>query len=164
MISVHKFSKNIHSGEIPAFLIYKMTIKDDMQEVINLYKKFDRYKDNTDEELYQHILPSFKLKQYKIHKDGDNVIAFTNWAFLNKEAEKKYMKTAKINAADWNSGNRLWHIDTICTKNLMKVHRWTKEYFTKLLGQNKFINWLRVKSDGKIYRKTKIRTKESWDQ
>ena len=66
--------------------------------------------------------------------------------------------------ADWNSGNRLWHIDTICTKNLMKVHRWTKEYFTKLLGQNKFINWLRVKPDGKIYRKTKVRTKESWDQ
>ena len=92
------------------------------------------------------------------------MIAFTNWAFLNKEAEKKYMKTAEIDAADWNSGNRLWHIDTICTKNLMKVHRWTKEYFTKLLGQNKFINWLRVKSDGKIYRKTKIRTKESWDQ
>ena len=135
-----------------------------MQVVINFYKKFDRYKDNTDEEIYQHILPSFQLKQYKIHKDGENVIAFTNWAFLNKEAEKKYMKTAEIDAADWNSVNRLWHIDTICTKNFLKVHRWTKEYFTKLLGVNKAINWLRVSSDNKIKRQTKILTKKIWDQ
>ncbi len=42
-------------------------MNDDMQVVIELYKKFDRYKDNTYEELYQHILPSFQLEQYKIH-------------------------------------------------------------------------------------------------
>jgi hemolysin-activating ACP:hemolysin acyltransferase len=85
-------------------------MNEDMQVVINFYKKFDRYKDNTDEEIYQHILPSFQLKQYKIHKDGENVIAFTNWAFLNKEAQNRYVKTAKLNQEDWNSGDRLWHI------------------------------------------------------
>ena len=135
-----------------------------MQVVINFYKKFDRYKDNTDEEIYQHILPSFQLKQYKIHKDGENVIAFTNWAFLNKEAQNRYVKTAKLNQEDWNSGDRLWHIDTLCIGNILKVHRWTKEYFTKLLGVNKAINWLRVSSDNKIKRQTKILTKILWDR
>ena len=112
-------------------------MNEDMQVVINFYKKFDRYKDNTDEEIYQHILPSFQLKQYKIHKDGENVIAFTNWAFLSKEVENRYVKTAELNLKDWNSGDRLWHIDTLCMGNILKVHRWTKEYFTKLLGVNK---------------------------
>ena len=135
-----------------------------MQVVINFYKKFDRYKDNTDEEIYQHILPSFQLKQYKIHKDGENVIAFTNWAFLNKEAQNRYVKTAKLNQEDWNSGDRLWHIDTLCIGNILKVHRWTKEYFTKLLGVNKAINWLRVSSDNKIKRQTKSLTKKIWDR
>jgi len=139
-------------------------MNEDMQVVINFYKKFDRYKDNTDEEIYQHILPSFQLKQYKIHKDGENVIAFTNWAFLNKEAQNRYVKTAKLNQEDWNSGDRLWHIDTLCIGNILKVHRWTKEYFTKLLGVNKAINWLRVSSDNKIKRQTKILTKKIWDQ
>jgi hemolysin-activating ACP:hemolysin acyltransferase len=139
-------------------------MNEDMQVVINFYKKFDRYKDNTDEEIYQHILPSFQLKQYKIHKDGENVIAFTNWAFLNKEAQNRYVKTAKLNQEDWNSGDKLWHIDTLCIGNILKVHRWTKEYFTKLLGVNKAINWLRVSSDNKIKRQTKILTKKIWDR
>ena len=131
-----------------------------MQVVINFYNKFDRYKDNTDEEIYQHILPSFQLKQYKIHKDGENVIAFTNWAFLSKEIENRYVKTAELNSEDWNSGDS----DTLCMGNILKVHRWTKEYFTKLLGVNKAINWLRVSSDNKIKRQTKILTKKIWDQ
>ena len=139
-------------------------MNEDMQVVINFYKKFDRYKDNTDEEIYQHILPSFQLKQYKIHKDGENVIAFTNWAFLSKEVENRYVKTAELNLEDWNSGDKLWHIDTLCMGNILKVHRWTKEYFTKLLGVNKAINWLRVSSDNKIKRQTKILTKKIWDQ
>ena len=95
-------------------------MNEDMQVVINFYKKFDRYKDNTDEEIYQHILPSFQLKQYKIHKDGENVIAFTNWAFLSKEIENRYVETAELNSEDWNSGDRLWHIDTLCMGNILK--------------------------------------------
>ena len=135
-----------------------------MQVVVELYKKFDRYKDNTYEELYQHILPSFQLEQYKIHKDGENVIAFTNWAFLNKEAENRYVKTAELNPEDWNSGNQPWHIDTLCIGNILKVHRWTKKYFTDLLGANKTVSWLRVLANGKIKRQTKTLTKKIWDQ
>jgi len=136
----------------------------DMQVIIGFYKKFDRYKENTNEDLYQHVLPSFQLKQYKIHKDGENVIAFTNWAFLNKEAENRYVKTAELNPEDWNSGNQPWHIDTLCVGNILKVHRWTKKYFTDLLGANKTVSWLRVLANGKIKRQTKTLTKKIWDQ
>ena len=135
-----------------------------MQVIIGFYKKFDRYKENTNEDLYQHVLPSFQLKQYKIHKDGENVIAFTNWAFLNKEAENRYVKTAELNPEDWNSGNQPWHIDTLCIGNILKVHRWTKKYFTDLLGANKTVSWLRVLANGKIKRQTKTLTKKIWVQ
>ena len=78
------------------------------------------------------------------------------------DAEKEFMKTADLKDQDWNSGNRLWHMDTICVKNLNKIMSWTKQYFTKTLGINKPINWLRISDDNKIYRKTTRFTKESW--
>lgn len=132
----------------------------DMQEVISLYKKFDRYKDYTREELFYHILPSFKLNQYKIHKNGDNVIAFTNWAFLDKEAEDHFINTGSIHKDAWNSGNLTWHVDTICVKDIIKVMAWTKKYFTNLLGLGKPVHWLRLDDSHKIYRKVTQYTKE----
>jgi len=135
---------------------------EEIQQIISLYKKFDRYKNTTREELYYHILPSIKLKQYKIHKHGDEVIAFTNWAFLDEKAEKYYIKTGMLNSSDWKSGDKLWHFDTVCVKNLKKVMDWTKDYFTKKFGIGYPINWLRISEDNKIYRKSKRLTKKSW--
>ena len=142
------------------FIFNKKTLED-MQTIISLYKKFDKYNKYTREDIYYHILPSFKLKQYKIHKDGDTVIGFTNWAFLSKEVEKDFKNTGVLEDQDWNSGNQLWHIDTICVKNLNKIMSWTKQYFTKTLGINKPINWLRV-VDNKIIRSQTRFTKASW--
>ena len=142
------------------FIFNKKTLED-MQTIISLYKKFDKYNKYTREDIYYHILPSFKLEQYKIHKDGDTVIGFTNWAFLNKNVEKDFKNTGILEDQDWNSGNHLWHIDTICVKNLNKIMSWTKQYFTKTLGINKPINWLRV-VDNKIIRTQTRFTKESW--
>ena len=136
-------------------------ILEDMQMIISLYKKFDKYKDFSREDLYYHILPSIKLKQYKIHYDGNVVIGFTNWAFLNKENENYYLKKGEIE--EWNSGETLWHIDTVCIKDLRKIMAWTKNYFTKILGVNQPINWLRISKD-KIYRVSKRNTKASWVQ
>jgi hemolysin-activating ACP:hemolysin acyltransferase len=72
--------------------IFNKDILKDMQTVISLYKKFDKYNEFDRQDIYYHILPSFKCEQYKIHKDGDMVIGFTNWAFLSKDAEKKLYK------------------------------------------------------------------------
>ena len=152
MTNCIKSSNFINIQEIPA----------DMQEVIRLYQKFSRYDKNTPEEIYHHILPSFKLKQYKIHTEEGEVIAFTNWAFLNEKVEKYYIKTGMLNSSDWKSGDKLWHFDTVCVKNLKKVMDWTKNYFTKKFGIGYPIHWLRISDDDKIYRRSKRLTKKSW--
>ena len=74
------------------------------------------------------------------------MIGFTNWAFLNKDVEKKFINTGDLQDQDWNSGNQLWHIDTICVKNLNKIMSWTKQYFTKKLGINKIMGFFKKKS------------------
>ena len=127
---------------------------DDIRTIISLYKRFDRYKRFTDTSLLFHIFPSYQLKQYKLHKQGDEVIAFTNWAFLSDEAEKRFLSTTFLKPYDWNSGNNVWHMDTICVKNIRKVMSWTKEHFRKILKVNQPLNWVRISDDGKIYRKS----------
>ena len=133
---------------------------DDLKTILSLYRKFDRYNRYTDKELLFHILPSYELNQYKIHKQGDEVIAFTNWAFLDKDAENQFILTGKINPSDWNSGSNVWHFDIICVKNLKKVMSWIKQYYTNLLGINKPVHWLRISDEGKVYKITKTLTKE----
>tara|TARA_R110002110_G_C13115448_1_gene687325 strand:- start:229 stop:669 length:441 start_codon:yes stop_codon:yes gene_type:complete len=128
----------------------------DMHQVISLFQKFDKYKFCLDREsLYFDLLPSFQLDQYKIHKHGDDVIAFNNWAFLNKEAENYYTITGEIKPEAWNSGDKVWHVDFICVKDVRKVMKWTKNYFTNLIGYNQPVNYLRIAEDGTITRKSK---------
>jgi len=133
---------------------------DEIKTIISLYRCFDRYKKYSDKDLLFHIIPSYQLKQYKIHKQGDEVIAFTNWAFLNNDAQNRFISTGKITSKDWNSGDNVWHVDTICVKNIKKVMSWTRKYFTNLLGLNKPVHWLRIDSNNNIYRKTTRFTKE----
>ena len=126
----------------------------DIKTIISLYRKFDRYNRYTDESLFHHIWPSYKLNQYKIHKQGDEVIAFTNWAFLSDEAEKRFISVGKLKSTDWKSGNNVWHIDTICVKNIRKVMSWTKEYFKTVLKTGQSLNWLRLDENNNIYRRS----------
>jgi hemolysin-activating ACP:hemolysin acyltransferase len=127
---------------------------DDLKTILSLYKRFDRYKRFTDKSLLLHILPSYQLKQYKIHKQGDEVIAFTNWAFLSNDAEKRFLLTTFLKPADWKSGDNVWHMDTVCVKNIKKVMSWTKEYFKNILKVGQSLNWVRISDDGKIYRRS----------
>jgi len=126
---------------------------DEIKTIISLYRRFDRYKRYSDKDLLFHILPSYQLKQYKLHKQGDEVIAFTNWAFISNDAQNRFISTGKIASKDWNSGDNVWHIDTICVKNIRKVMSWTKEHFRKILKVNQPLNWLRIDDNGVIYRK-----------
>ena len=81
------------------------------------------------------------------------MIAFTNWAFLSDEAEKRFLSTTFLKPIDWNSGSNVWHMDTICIKNIKKVMSWTKEHFRKILKVNQPLNWLRLDDNNVIYRK-----------
>ena len=90
------------------------------------------------------------------------MIAFTNWAYLDKKTEDRFTTTGIIKQKDWKSGDRAWHIDTLCIGDIKKVMAWTKKYFKEKLGVGKTISWLRLSDKGRIYRESKIKIKEHW--
>ena len=73
----------------------------DINKIINLYYLFPKYQNNTYQELFYHILPSLKLNQYKLFEDKDGVFGFVNWAYLNNDIEKEYIKNSKIYKNEW---------------------------------------------------------------
>ena len=117
----------------------------ELNDVISLYKKFDKYKDDTREELYYHLLPSFKFGQYKTFKENNNVVAFTNWAYFDTLAEKHYKKTGEVEDHFWKSGNVVWVIDVVSKINGAKVIHWLRNKFKK--GK-----WMRLDKNNKPYR------------
>jgi hemolysin-activating ACP:hemolysin acyltransferase len=118
-----------------------------MQDVINLFNQFDRYKGK---ELTNYLQPSIKLNQYKKFYDNNELVGFVNWAYIHDLVEKRFKQTGKIKPNEWNSGNNLWLIEIVSIKNTFKMMRWVYNYFREQLKVNHSINWLRVDSD--IYR------------
>ena len=118
-----------------------------MQDVINLFNKFDRYKGK---QLNNYLKPSIKLNQYKKFYDNNELVGFVNWAYIHDLVEKRFKQTGKIKSNEWNSGNNLWLIEIVSIKNTFKMMRWVYHYFRKQLKVDHSINWLRVDSD--IYR------------
>ena len=118
-----------------------------MQDVINLFNKFDRYKGK---QLNTYLEPSIKLNQYKKFYDNNELVGFVNWAYIHDLVEKRFKQTGKIKSNEWNSGNNLWLIEIVSIKNTFKMMRWVYHYFRKQLKVDHSINWLRVDSD--IYR------------
>tara|TARA_R100000655_G_C2942356_1_gene185900 strand:- start:384 stop:779 length:396 start_codon:yes stop_codon:yes gene_type:complete len=121
-----------------------------MQELINLFKKFDRYKNKPDNQLQYYLEPSIKLNQYKKFYDNNELVGFVNWAYIHDLVEKRFKQTGKIKSSEWNSGSNLWLIEIVSVKNTFKMMRWVYNYFRKKLKINHSINWLRVDND--IYR------------
>jgi len=118
-----------------------------IQEVVNLYKSFDKYRNYSQDEIFLHILPSIKLKQYKIHRDKQGIYGFQNWAYLDDVEQESFIRTHEIYHNAWNSGNNIWHVDLVATRNVLQIADWTKQYFTQLLGCNKKVKWLRMYDD-----------------
>ena len=118
-----------------------------MQDVINLFNNFDRYKGK---QINNYIEPSIKLNQYKKFYDNNELVGFVNWAYIHDLVQKRFKQTGNIKTNEWNSGNNLWLIEIVSIKNTFKMMRWVYNYFRKELKVNHSINWLRVDSD--IYR------------
>jgi hemolysin-activating ACP:hemolysin acyltransferase len=133
-----------------------------MQEVVNLYRLYPKYNNISNAELRLYLMPSMKLRQCKTHYEDEEVIGFTNWAFLSDEAQKRFKKEGWLKEEEWLSGNHIWHIETICKRNLKQIIKWTKRNFAEIYGVGKAINWLRVDNDKEIRNVVKIHTKESW--
>lgn len=116
-----------------------------MEEIINLYKSFNKYQNNTYEELQQHIEPSIKLNQYKIFKQNNKVISFSNWAFLNKASENQFLKTKEFENYMWNSGNIVWINDVLSLGKGTEMANWLRKKFKKFM-------WLRSDNNWNFYR------------
>ena len=127
----------------------------DINKIINLYYLFPKYQNNTYQELFYHILPSLKLNQYKLFEDKDGVFGFVNWAYLNNDIEKEYIKNLKIYKNEWKSGVNLWVYDIIIIRKSKEVMSWVYNYFKKLLKTDESISWLRLDKDEKVYRVAK---------
>tara|TARA_R110000782_G_scaffold84298_2_gene164505 strand:- start:532 stop:945 length:414 start_codon:yes stop_codon:yes gene_type:complete len=132
-----------------------------MRDILELYRKFDMYKELNDADLRLHLFPCLNLDQNRKHYINDKLVGFTNWAFLSDKAQVKFKKTGLIDREDWRSGNHLWHIDTVATSHLQDVISWTKNHFTQKFGTDKEINWLRIKDDTIIRQSTRT-TKDNW--
>ena len=119
----------------------------------------------TTKEFADYIIPRIALDQYHLFKYDTTGVAyaFTNWAFLSNEAEKRFKSTGIVERFDWDSGNNVWHIDTINTHNgkIKEIYKWTAENFLKILPEDTKVNWIRLtKSGDGIKRINKMTIKE----
>ena len=142
-----------------------MNKREDLEEAIRLYKDQQIWKHMTTKELADYIIPSIALNQYHLFKYDTTGVAyaFTNWAFLSNEAEKRFKSTGIVEKFDWDSGNNVWHIDTINTHNgkIKEIYKWTAENFLKILPEDTKVNWIRLtKSGDGIKRINKMTIKE----
>jgi len=125
----------------------------DIIDVVRLYRNFSKYNYLSDKDIARAIIPSLALNQYNIFRYENTGVAyaFTNWAFLNTETEKRFKETGILEMLDWNSGDICWHVETINTDNnkLKQIYKWTAERLNKDIGKDKTINWLRMNKSGK---------------
>ena len=137
----------------------------DIIDVIRLYRNFPKYNYLSDKDIARAIIPSLALNQYNIFRYENTGVAyaFTNWAFLNTETEKRFKETGTLEMLDWNSGNICWHIETVNTDNnkLKQIYKWTAERLSKDIGEDKTVYWLRTTKSGRgiqRFNKMKIST------
>ena len=137
----------------------------DLQEEIRLYQDQYIWNHMTQRELADYLVPCIALNQYHIFRYDNTGVAyaFTNWAFMNEEAEKRFKETGVIEKFDWDSGKNVWHIDTINNHNgkINEIYKWTAENFLKILPEETEVNWIRLtKSGNKIKRVNKMKIKD----
>lgn len=121
-----------------------------MQDIVQLFRNFEKYDSIDDSDLRLYLMPSMNLKQCKLFYDEDELVGFVNWAYLHDLVQKRYKETGKIKQTEWKSGNNLWLIEIVSIRNTFNMMRWVYNHFKEKLVLNKSINWLRT--DKSIYR------------
>jgi hemolysin-activating ACP:hemolysin acyltransferase len=133
----------------------------DLRDAMHLYYDEPIWGHMNEKELSQYLIPCISLGQYHVFRyETTNVAyAFTSWAYLSDDVEKRYIKSGMLDKFDWDSGPNIWHIDTINKHNgkIKDIYKWTANYFNKKYGPTLAVNWLRLsKSGDKILRKNKM--------
>ena len=130
-----------------------MVTSSDIIDVIRLYREFPKYNYLSDKDIARAIIPSLSLNQAKIFRYPTTgvVYAFTNWAYLNKQVEDRFLKTGILENLDWDSGDICWHIETINTaqNKIKEIYKYTANRLAEDIGEENFINWIRINKSGK---------------
>ncbi len=126
----------------------------DLYRIVHLFRQFSRYDKLTYADIVKKITPSLNLDQYQIHRVNGQDVGFTNWAYLSDTVEERFKLTGKLKSNEWNSGDNIWHIETVAKSHLREIMSWTKEYFRNKLNVDQPIKWLRVKDNNIIYRRS----------
>lgn len=94
------------------------------------------------------FFPPLHLNQFKLYKNKEgNPVALVTWAFLSKEAEKKHINHQMLDPEDWNSGDRIWFINTLAPLGHFKqVYKDLKEN----VFPDKMIKTIRITKDAKL--------------
>ena len=135
---------------------------ENLLDILGLYKDhYPLWRNKSLRDIYLHIYPSLLFGQCRLHRDDDGIAyGFRNWAFLDEEAEKKFLETGQIDTDKWKSGDKLWIVDSIFTKRHKEHMIFYKTFFTHLLGVGKPVQWLRISPDNKIRTHIKLTTRE----
>ena len=121
-----------------------------MQDIVNLFRTYNKYDSMTDNQLRLYLMPSISLGQCKKFYDGDKLVGFMNWAYIHNLTEQRFKKTGKIMATEWKSGNNLWIVEIVSIKNTFKMMREIYKFFKEKMNINQSISWLRTSEN--IYR------------
>ena len=118
-----------------------------MQDIISLYRNYNKFNVCEDKELNEYLNPSIKLNQYKKHYYNNKLVGFTNWAYLSDYAFNHFKKTAKIKYTEWNSGTNLVFVEFIALTNVRKIFKWCINMANKFKGIKDNFTWLRVEDN-----------------
>jgi len=130
-----------------------MVTSSDIIDVIRLYREFPKYNYLSDKDIARAIIPSLSLNQFKIFRYPNTGVAyaFTNWAYLNKQVEQRFLKAGILENLDWDSGDICWHIETINTAQdkIKEIYKYTAIRLAEDIGEDKYCNWIRIHKSGK---------------
>ena len=142
-----------------------MVNNSDIIDIIRLYREFPKYNYLSDRDIARAIIPSLSLNQFKIFRyPSTNVAyAFTNWAYLNKVTEERFLKTGVLENLDWDSGDICWHIETVNTAldKIKEIYNYPAPRLAEDIGTDKYFHWIRMNKSGrgiKRINKMKIET------
>ena len=142
-----------------------MVNNSDIIDIIRLYRNFPKYTYLSDRDIARAIIPSLALNQFNIFRYENTGVAyaFTNWAFISPEVEKRFKEKGYLEMLEWDSGNICWHVETINTapNKLKEIYKWTTDKLEKYIGEEGIIHWGRMNKSGrgiKRYNKMKVKT------
>jgi hemolysin-activating ACP:hemolysin acyltransferase len=86
-----------------------------MRKLIDLTGKLTYfYNDMDSAALFGWLYTPLRLGQYVCITQGQDIVAYTSWAYMNREARERWLAHKKVpKQGDWNSGDEIWGIDAM---------------------------------------------------